>query len=308
MAYCRFLPDIIGKGGASIKAIQAHTGVKISTPSGYTKTTPSGEVITPSKVKIILAGSKDKVALARSLILDLTKYYHTPVTHPGICHVELDIPSHYYNYIIGSKGSEIKHIQANYKVTVYIPNADSAIPNLLIVGEEANVLTAEKHVHRLIEKVDTQAAERAKAEAEGVALGESARAKFAAMSGAAGGAAAGAHGGSGSRDPRRDKDGAGGRGARPPRNEKEAAARAAETAAQAEKDKEEEWMNEFAPRRAPINLGGMLPATAKFAAAPPALEKPKPEGAANAAAQEGSEDAAGSWAGLTVPLPATKAW
>lgn len=299
----RYLPDIIGKGGASIKAIQQHTGVKISTPSGYTKTSPSGEVITPSKVKIILAGSKDKVALARSLILDLTKYFHTPVTHPGICHVELDVPSHYYNYIIGSKGSEIKHIQANYKVNVHIPNADSAIPNLLIVGEEANVLTAEKHIHRLIEKVDTQAAERAKAEAEGVALGESARAKFAAMSSAAT-AQTGANG-NGSREPRSSS-----RGARPPRNEKEAAAKAAEVAAQAEKDKEEDWMNEFAPRRAPINLGGMLPATAKFATAPPALEKPNPEDATNAtaAAQEAPEDAAGSWAGLSVPLPATKAW
>lgn len=112
----RFLPDIIGKGGASIRAIQAHTGVKISTPSDYTKVLPSGETVTPSKVKIILAGNRDKVSVARGLILDLCKYYYTPVTHPGMTHVEMSIDPRYYNYVIGSKGSEIKHIQANYKV------------------------------------------------------------------------------------------------------------------------------------------------------------------------------------------------
>lgn len=113
----RYLPDIIGKGGSSIRAIQAHTGVKISTPSDYVRVLPSGETITPSKVKIILAGTRDKIAVARGLILDLCKYYYTPVTHPGLTHAELDIDSRYYNYIIGSKGSEIKHIQANYKVS-----------------------------------------------------------------------------------------------------------------------------------------------------------------------------------------------
>lgn len=112
----RFLPDIIGKAGFCIRAIQTHTGVKVSTPSDYTKVLPSGETIVPSKVKIVLAGAKDKVAVARSLILDLCKYYYTPVTHPGLTHVEMDIEPRYYNYVIGSKGSEIKHIQANYKV------------------------------------------------------------------------------------------------------------------------------------------------------------------------------------------------
>ena len=287
---CRFLPDIIGKGGASIKAIQQHTGVKISTPSGYTRTAPSGETIVPSKVKIVLAGPKDKVALARSLILDLTKYFHTPVTHPGLVHIELDIPANYYNYIIGAKGSEIKHIQANYKVTVYIPGAESSHDQLLIVGDEAAVQNAEKHIRRLMEKVDTQAAERARIEAEGAALGENARARFAAA--AAGTAnAENREPRSNSRGPRAPRaDGASGAAAgKGGKNNNAAAAGADAASANKEKDEDrhEEWMNEFAPRRAPINLGGMLPATAKFAAAPPALPAP----AAVAPASEEKDEA-----------------
>jgi rRNA processing protein Krr1/Pno1 len=265
----KFLPDIIGKGGASIKAIQAHTGVKISTPSGYTKTAPSGETITPSKVKIVLAGSKDKVAIARGLILDLTKYFHTPVTHPGVVHAELEIPSNYFNYIIGSKGSEIKHIQANYKVTVYVPGSDSLNENLLIVGEESAVQKAEQHIRRLIEKVDTQAAERAKAEAEGAALGENAKARYAA--GTAAGEAREPRSNSNNRAPRAPREGgAPATGAAAGKN----GAKTAEAPKDKDEDRQEEWMNEFAPRRAPINLNNILPATAKFAAAPPALPAP----------------------------------
>lgn len=250
----RYLPDIIGKGGICIKAIQNHTGVKISTPSGYTRTTPAGETIVPAKVKIGLAGHRDKVTVARNLILDLTKYYHTPVTHPDTVHVEMDVPSQYYNYIIGSKGSEIKHIQANFKVNVFIPNAESVNPNLLVVGEQAGVSGAEKHILKLVEKVELQVAERAKAEAEGVALGESAKAKYAAAK-----EAAAAAGGNSSHRVASTSVGGGGASAAPsngrgPRPERE--------------EPEEEWVAEYAPRRNLMNMGAMLPASAKFAAAP----------------------------------------
>jgi len=244
----KFLSDIIGKGGCNIRAIQSYTGVKIITPSDSSKVLPSGETVTPSKVRVILAGARDKVAEARSLILDLCKYYYTPVTHPGVTHVEMDINPRYYNYVIGSKGSEIKHIQANYKVSVHIPDADSANQNLLIIGEAGNAANAEKHIMRLMEKVD----ERAKAEAEGIALGESAKARLAAAGGADGAPAA----------PRRE---------RAPRAPKEAATPADPSASRGPKDpnaaaEDEAWTAEYAPRRAPINLGAMLPTSAKFAA------------------------------------------
>lgn len=148
----KYLPDIIGKGGACIKALNAHTGVKITIPPGVSKTpNADGKV---SKVKIGLAGAKEKVSLARSLIKDLTKYYHTPVTHPNLTHCEMEIASNYYNFIIGTKGSEIKHIQNSYKVNVHIPDSDSANPNVLIVGTENAVAQAKKHIEKIIDRVN----------------------------------------------------------------------------------------------------------------------------------------------------------
>lgn len=154
------LPDIIGKNGSCIKAIQLHTGVKITTPS-----LPKADGTISSKIKIGLAGLRDQVSIARNLILDITKYYHTPVTHPTLVHKEVEVQGSYYNFIIGPKGSEIKHIQANYKVSVHIPNEHTHHQHVLIVGEPANVEATEKHILKLVEKADNIAAERALAAA-----------------------------------------------------------------------------------------------------------------------------------------------
>jgi hypothetical protein len=257
----RHLPIIIGPKGSHIKAIEAHTGVKITTPTGFGKTTvtPSGEnVILPSKVKIGLAGSRDKLTIARNLILELIKYQHTIITHPNIIHIEMEIAPHYYNFIIGSKGSEIKHIQANYKVTVIIPNTESGHENLLILGEETNVLNAEKHILKVIDKAETQLADRAKAEAEGIALGDNAKAKYAANL----------------NNPKYQKGGDGTNnnntttsGSNATTNPKEH-----DRKPRVEKEEpEEDWVKDFAPRQRVLPLGNMLPATAKFAAAPAAV-------------------------------------
>jgi hypothetical protein len=116
------------------------------------------------------------VSIARNLILEITRYYHTEITHPGIVHKEMEIDSKYFNFIIGTKGmqpsfslvalgtvvtvislnilgSEIKHIQANYKVSVHIPNEETHHEHLLIVGDPANVEGAERHILKLVEKV-----------------------------------------------------------------------------------------------------------------------------------------------------------
>lgn len=164
------LPEIIGKGGANIRAIQNHTGCKISTPSIAKGSDANGGDSTPSKVKIGLAGPREQVTECRFIIKELLKYYHTSVTHPGVVHTELDIPSSYYNFIIGSKGSEIKHIQGNYSVSVHIPNADSSHEHVLVVGQPENVAKAAAHIRKLVEKVDAlnekRVAEQAAREAE----------------------------------------------------------------------------------------------------------------------------------------------
>lgn len=158
----KFLPDIIGKGGSCVKAIQTATGVKISIPSVGPKTPPPG---LSNKVKINVAGLREQVSIARKTILELTKYYHTEMTHPGVIHEELDIPESYYSYIIGPKGAEVKNIQATCKVSVHIPNDESFTQNILVVGEPSNVAAAKLMVKKVVERVENIAIDRAAAEA-----------------------------------------------------------------------------------------------------------------------------------------------
>jgi len=146
----RYVQSIIGKGGAVIRALSNHTGVKITMPD-VKAPGPDGVV---TKVKVGLAGSKDKVALCRNLIKDLTRYYHTPITHPNAVHEELQIDEKYYSYIIGQKGSEIKHIQNNYKVSLHMPDKDTVNQNVVIVGEPAAVEHAKTHIFKLMQKKD----------------------------------------------------------------------------------------------------------------------------------------------------------
>jgi hypothetical protein len=219
--------------------------VKITTPANTSK----ADGTSATKIKINLAGPREKVTEARNLIKEITKYYHTPVTHPGVVHTEMDIPAHYYNYIIGSKGSEIKHIQANFKVNVYIPNAESNNTNVLIVGEPSNVTAAEKHVLKLIEKVNAIAEQKAAAEVVAEAYREAnkaARAQAAAANGASSAKAA----------PVNYSVGGGGK----------------PSTAKVDKDDEpvEEWMKEFAPRASGIDFSVVLPATSKFSGVAPA--------------------------------------
>jgi len=147
----RYIQSIIGKSGAVIRALSNHTGVKITVPADVKTPGPDGVV---SKVKVGLAGPKDKVALCRNLIKDITRYYHTPITHPETIHEELQIDEKYYSYIIGQKGSEIKHIQNSLKVSLHMPDKDTVNPNVVIVGEAAAVERAKAHIAKLMQKKD----------------------------------------------------------------------------------------------------------------------------------------------------------
>ena len=103
-------------------------------------------------VKITVAGNKEKVQQAKDLIVELTKHYYTSVTHPGQTFIEMDVPSSLYNYIIGARGSEIKHIQANFKVSVHIPNVDTVSTNIIVVGDPHGVKGAEKYIQKIIDQ------------------------------------------------------------------------------------------------------------------------------------------------------------
>ena len=111
-------------------------------------------------VKILLAGPPSKVSETKKLIKELMQYYHTSLTHPGLVHNEINVPSPLFNLIIGKGGSEIKHIQNNFKVSVYIPNAESVTQNVLVVGESRGVTQASNYIQKIIDQatVDKEAA------------------------------------------------------------------------------------------------------------------------------------------------------
>jgi polyribonucleotide nucleotidyltransferase len=138
------LPEVIGKGGCYIKAIQDSLSVRLSVPHGVTRDETAN-------VKIGIAGSVEKVIQAKAVIKQITMFYHADITHPGVIHVEMtDVPASTYNLIIGPKGSEIRHIQGNFKVSVHIPNANSNCKELLVVGPPQNVESAAAYIRKIV--------------------------------------------------------------------------------------------------------------------------------------------------------------
>lgn len=138
-----YLPEIIGKAGATIKAIQDQCNVRLNVPQGISRNDAN-------KVKITIAGSRDCVAAAKVVINQITELYYSPVTHPGTEHREIDVPDRLLSLVIGPKGSEIRHIENNFKVSLYIPNADSVNKAVVVVGGEQGVLQAERYIQKIV--------------------------------------------------------------------------------------------------------------------------------------------------------------
>ena len=139
-----FLPELIGKGGTVLRTLQTHYDVKISVP----------QIARDAKMdcKVMVVGDKKDVKRAKECIKVLCKYHHTEVTHPGMCHDEMELDSSVHGYIIGYKGSEIHHIQKNFNVAIHIPGPHSLHENVLVVGEPDDVRRAVAYITKIIEK------------------------------------------------------------------------------------------------------------------------------------------------------------
>jgi len=150
------LHEVIGKGGAIIRKIQESLEVKMNVP----RTQDQGLQISsygaqrPKPCKVGIAGKKENCQKAKEVIKAILKYHHHDLTHPGATHVEVDIPYTYYSYIIGVRGAEMRHIQANFGVAVHIPNQDSQCESVLVVGPAANCAKAKDYMAKLIVKAD----------------------------------------------------------------------------------------------------------------------------------------------------------
>merc|ERR1712176_1512637 len=145
-------PNIIGQKGAIIMELKKELKVEINIPQGIQK--DSKGTWGKKKYPLSIAGSNENVDKAKEVIGDIVYYGHHPITHPGVVHEEMEIEEWTYRFIIGPKGSEMRHIQNSFKVNVNIPRDNyrdtGSNPNLLIVGEAGDVARAKKHIEKVI--------------------------------------------------------------------------------------------------------------------------------------------------------------
>jgi len=146
-------PDIIGKGGAVIQAIKKETGCEVNMPTIPKNATPDPRTL-PKKYQVSLAGEKAAVEKAKEIIQSIVTYGHHEVTHEGKVHQEMEIEEWRYRFLIGAKGSEMRHIQNSFKVSVNIPREHSVCRNVVVVGEPADVERATKYIEKIMEKAD----------------------------------------------------------------------------------------------------------------------------------------------------------
>lgn len=147
------IPDIIGRNGSTIKKIQDIYKVKLNIPD------TSNRDPTITKIRIGVAGMKEEVAQAKNVIKEITQLFYSSVTHPDTTHVELDVAPETYSLIIGTKGSEIRHIQSNFKVSVHIPNSETPFEKVLIVGTAVAVEKAKGYILKMLLKHEQRAQE-----------------------------------------------------------------------------------------------------------------------------------------------------
>jgi hypothetical protein len=159
----RYLSEIVGHKGACIRAIQDQLQVRLQVPQGISKDVTS--------VRVGIAGPKDKVKRCKDLIKDLMKYHHTEITHPGLVHVEIDVPKIARSHIIGKKGAGISNIQDKFKVFISMPTADTLNSNVVVVGNDRDTKAAQQHIMNIVEEQEakSKAQEEAAAEANKLA-------------------------------------------------------------------------------------------------------------------------------------------
>ena len=154
-------PDLIGKEGSIVKAIKKETGCEINFPD-----VPKNSQLNKT-YKVMLAGSTKQVDLAKQIINDICMYYHHEITHPGFVHEELEVENWALRYIIGSKGSEMKHIQHNWKVKVNVPRDHSVNQKVVIVGEKDQVDRAKAYIEKLLWNAENNSKGRDKVDNDG---------------------------------------------------------------------------------------------------------------------------------------------
>jgi len=143
-------PNLIGEKGVVIQKIKSEAKVEIDIPQGIPKEASNK----PKKYKVAIAGSKASVEKAKEIINSIAMYSYHEVTHPGMTHCEMEVEPWRYSYLIGKGGSELRHIQNNYKVKANIPREFSAVQNVVIMGEPRDVERAKAYIEKIMYEAD----------------------------------------------------------------------------------------------------------------------------------------------------------
>ena len=147
----RFLSEIVGPSGRTIQALQQTLSVNITIPpTDWKPNVPQVGKVQMAKVGI--AGQKDNCRTCKQVIQELMKFHHHEITHPGLIHEEFYVPPEFFHCVIGPRGSEIKHIRGNYKVDIYMPNAESSTDNVILVGKKASVDKAISYIQLIMDR------------------------------------------------------------------------------------------------------------------------------------------------------------
>jgi rRNA processing protein Krr1/Pno1 len=148
--YPTCFPDLIGKEGVTIKAMKKELGVEVNIPP-VPKSAKQDK-----KYKVTLAGKKENVERAKEVITHIAMYGYHEATHEGFTHEEMEVPGWCYSFLIGKAGSELKHIQNNFKVKVNIPREHSLCQNVVVVGAKHDVERAKTYIEKVLWNAENQ--------------------------------------------------------------------------------------------------------------------------------------------------------
>jgi len=146
MVHPGVFPDLIGPQGCIIRKMKEALKVEVTIPAVPKGAPPQ------KKFPVTIAGQKENAEKAKEVIEHIVQYYHHDITHPDTDHIEMQLDPSMYSYIIGTKGSELRHIQNTFKVRVYIPRDHSENWNVVIVGEKKDAERAKASMEKTIAK------------------------------------------------------------------------------------------------------------------------------------------------------------
>lgn len=146
----RQIPELIGSQGSTIKKIKEKTGCEIIIPQFSREQGPV-------KVKVDIAGEAKEVEITKTIIQNIMEFHHDPTISPDEVHETMDIEASKNGLLVGNRGSELRHMQNSYKVSIYIPREDTLCQQVVIVGEAEKVSRAKAHIERLIQNGGAQA-------------------------------------------------------------------------------------------------------------------------------------------------------